>query len=272
MAISCSDFEFIRKLLRQRSALLLEPGKEYLVESRLEPLVHQEGLRSLQHLVEALQADPTCVLHQKVVEAMTISETSFFRDAGAFDVLKAVALPGLLMRRTTERSLRIWCAACSSGQEPYSIALLIREDFPLLATWNLQFIASDISGALLARAREGRYTQLEINRGMPTTLLEKYFAKRGGEWQVRPDVRRMVEFWEHNLAEAWPALPPMDLIFMRNVLIYFDVTVKKDILARIRRVLRPDGYLFLGGAETTINLDGLFEPLPADRAVCFRLR
>jgi chemotaxis protein methyltransferase CheR len=272
VALSNVEFDYIRKLLREHAALVLEPGKEYLVESRLDPLARREGFPSLQHLVEALRADQGGALRLRAVEAMTINETSFFRDARAFEVLKTVVMPDLVAKRASERCLNIWCAACSSGQEAYSIALMIREYFAGLQGWKTCLIASDLSPGILARAREGRYSQLEVNRGLPASLLVKYFHKRGQDWQINADLRRMVQFLDINLAEAWPVLPILDLIFMRNVLIYFDIEMKKTILAKIRRLLRSDGYLFLGGSETTLSLDSFFEPVPIGGTACYQFR
>jgi chemotaxis protein methyltransferase CheR len=266
------EFNYIRDLVRDQSALLLEPGKEYLVESRLRPLARQEGFPSYQHMVQALRAGPFGDLHRKVVEAMTNNETSFFRDARAFGLLAGTILPALIADRSAERSLNIWCAASSTGQEPYSIAMLIREHRPSLAGWNIRIIGSDISRSVLTRARSGRFNQIEINRGLPATLLVKYVEHLTGMWEIRPEIRRMVEFHEINLMNPWPRLPAMDLILMRNVLIYFDVAMKKAILERAGRLLSPRGYLFLGGAETTTNLDDSFEPFTAGGAVCFQRR
>jgi len=226
----------------------------------------------LQDLVARLRAQPFNGLHQKVVEAMTTNETSFFRDVHPFEALKKAVLPELIKKRATERKLNMWCAASSSGQEPYTMAMILREHFPTLANWTVRFIASDISMEMLERARAGRYSQLELNRGMPAPLLVKYFQRQGMEWQIKEDLRRMVEFRQMNLADTWPSLPEMDLVFMRNVLIYFDVPTKKEILGKVRRLLRPDGYLFLGIAETTLNLDGAFERVQFDKSGCYRLR
>jgi chemotaxis protein methyltransferase CheR len=234
--------------------------------------VRQEGFASFEELVAQLRAHPFNGLHWKVVEAMTTNETSFFRDVHPFEALKKVILPEFLTKRASERKLHLWCAASSSGQEPYTVAMLLREYFPMLANWTIQFVASDISNEMVARSREGRYSQLEVNRGLPATLLVKYFQKQGMEWQIKEELRRMIEFHQVNLAEAWPSWPPMDIILMRNVMIYFDVETKKTILSKIRRLLRPDGYLFLGGAETTMNLDDAFERVQFDKSGCYRLR
>src|SRR3984957_9361332 len=272
MSITGADFDYIRGLVRDRSALVLEPGKEYLVESRLDPLARQEGFSSLPHMVKSLRSGPSCDLHRKVVEAMTTNETSFFREMRVFEMFRKIILPKLLILRTSQRSLNFWCAASSTGQEPYSVAMLLREQFPALDTWNIKFIASDISTGMLVRARAGRYNQLEVNRGLPARLLVKYFEKHGAAWEISQEIRRMVEFREVNLIHSWPSLPRMDVIFMRNILIYLDLATKRNILARVGRLLDPAGYLFLGGSETTLNLDDSFEPLSSDGATCFRLR
>jgi len=271
MAIAGADFDFIRDLVRVKAGIVLEPGKEYLVESRLAPLARKEGFPSLPDLVAGLRSRSPNGLHYKVIEAMTTNETTFFRDHKPFELLRTKVLPEVVSRRGAGRNISIWCAASSSGQEPYSIAMLLREHFPFLATWRVDFLASDISQEMLARTRQGRYSQLEVNRGLPAAYLVKYFRKEGAEWQVRDDLRRMLELREINLTEPWPLLPSLDIIFMRNVLIYFSVESKKEILARVRRLLRLDGYLFLGGAETTLNLDDSFEAVPG-LSTCYRLK
>ena len=255
------DFDFIRKLLRDRSAITLEDGKQYLVESRLAPIVREQKLDSIGDLVALLRAPFSDGLQQRVVEAMVTTETSFFRDLHPFEALRKTLIPDLLQKRQNERRLNIWCAACSTGQEPYSLALLIREHFPQLAGWKVNILATDISRGVLARAREGSYSQIEVNRGLPAALLVKHFRQHGNSWQLHDDLRGMVDFQELNLARAWPALPRMDLVFLRNVMIYFDVATKKVILDRMANVLQRDGYLLLGGAETTFNLNGSYRRL-----------
>jgi chemotaxis protein methyltransferase CheR len=272
MAITKASFNYIRGLVRRRSALMLEPGKEYLVESRLDPLARQEGFSSLQDMVERLSSSTMGDLHRKVVEAMTTNETSFFREIRLFEMFRKTILPEILALRASQRTLNLWCAACSGGQEPYSVAMLLREHFPTLGSWNVNLIASDISTEMLSRARAGRYNQIEINRGLPANLLVKYFQRNGVLWEINPDIRQIVEFREINLIHQWLCLPRMDVIFMRNVLIYLDVETKKNILGRVARLLAPDGYLLLGGAETTTNLDDSFEAVSRDGATCFRLR
>jgi len=253
------DYEFVAKLLQERSAVVLEPGKQYLVESRLAPMVRKMNLGSISELITIARTAPRNGLPAQIVEAMVTTETSFFRDILPFETLRKSVLPELIQRRATTQALNIWCAACSTGQEPYSIAILLREHFPHLASWKIRLIASDLSRDVLARAREGMYNQIEANRGLPAALLVKYFQQHGNQWQLREDVRQAVEFFEINLAGAWPALPALDVVLLRNVMIYFDVSVKKNILGKVGRVLRPDGYLLLGGAETTFNIDESFE-------------
>ena len=270
--ISSGEFHYIRDLVRDHSALMLEPGKEYLVESRLDPLARQEGFRSCHGLVECLRSGPLSDLHRKVVEAMTNNETSFFRDARVFAMFKNTIIPELVAQRAPERTLNIWCAASSTGQEPYSIAMLLREHLPGLGSWTIQLIASDISRDVLARARAGRYSQMEVNRGLPANLLVRYFQQRGAAWEISPAIRRMVTFREINLIQPWPALPRMDVVFMRNVLIYLDLDAKRKILSKVARLLDPSGYLFLGGAETTTNLDPSFETKSFNNATCFQPR
>ena len=272
MPLDSTDFEYVSNLVLKRSAIVLEPEKNYLVESRLLPLARSEGLSSIAELVARMRASLLNGLHQKVVEAMTTNETSFFRDLNPFEALRKVVLPDLFQRRAGERRLQIWCGASSTGQEPYTIAMILRENFMGNADWKFGLVATDLSTDVLARAREGRYSQLEVNRGLPAPMLVKYFQRVGTEWQLKEEVRRLVEFRPLNLIDSAWGIAPADIVFLRNVLIYFDVPTKKSILQKIRQVLRPDGYLFLGGAETTMNLDDSFERISFERAGCYRLR
>lgn len=272
MALSPTDFQYVSTLVRQKSAIVLEIEKSYLLEARLTPLSRAEGFASLDAMVAQMRAQPLNGLHRKVVEAMTTNETSFYRDLHPFEALKSVVLPEVLKRRAAERRLNIWCAACSSGQEPYTVAMTLMEHFPQLASWNVKITATDISSEMVAKSRAGRYGQIEVNRGLPANLLVKYFEKKGMEWQVKPEVQRWCEFRELNLIEPWGTLPTMDVVFLRNVLIYFDVETKRAILGNVRKVLQPWGYLFLGGAETTINLGDVFERVQFDKAGCYRLK
>jgi chemotaxis protein methyltransferase CheR len=272
VSLSTLDFDYVRTVVHKGSAIVLEESKVYLAESRLAILARREGFASAADLVARLRVDAVAGLRQKVVEAMTTNETYFFRDMHPFEALRQVLLPRLVQQRALERQLNIWCAACSTGQEPYSIAMLLREHFPELATWRVSLLATDLSAEVLERARRGVYTQMEISRGLPAPLLVKYFSRRGLDWHLCPEVRGMVEFRRLNLIEPWPVLPPMDIILLRNVLIYFDVQTKKRILANVRQLLRTDACLFLGGAETTFNLDDEFQRVECARASCYQLR
>lgn len=266
------DFEYIRDVLHRVAAIVIDPHKDYLVEARLVPLAKREGLGSLTALVAKLRSEgPSSPLLRRVVDAMTTNETLFFRDVHPFEALRLKLLPELLARRT-ERELRIWSAACSSGQEPYTIAMMLRESFPQLATWKVEILATDLSPTMIEKARAGVYGRIEVNRGLSLPLLAKYFTQEGTDYRIGNELRSMVTFREQNLATQWPAMGPFDLVFLRNVLIYFDIETKKSILSRTLRLMRPDGYLLLGAAETTLNLEDRFERVPIDRAGCYRIR
>ena len=272
MGLATAEFDYLCKFVHQHSAIIIDPGKEYLVESRLTPLAFQEGMESAQKLLEHLRQEPANGLHRKVLDAMTNNETIFFRDAIPFQALSKAILPELLGKRAAERKLSFWSAAASSGQEAYSLAMLVCEDFAGLPGWAVSILGTDISAAILDRARRGRYSQLEVNRGLPAKCLAKYFVREGLEWQICGGLRQRVEFREMNLAESWPELPHFDVIFLRNVLIYFSVEKKKEILRKVRSVLREDGLLFLGTAETTLNLDDAFQRVPWENTSFYRIR
>jgi len=264
--MTTADFDYVRNFVREEAAIVLEPGKEYLVESRLQSLVRKENIESIDVLLGKLRNRTDQDYHRKVVDAMTTNETSFFRDIHPFDTLRKNLLPELIALRGKERKLSFWCGAASTGQEPYSVLMLMAQHFPELLTWDLRFIATDLCAEVLERARAGRFSQLEVNRGLPAPLLVKHFVRQGAEWEIRPELRKRVEFRELNLVKAWPALPTLDIVFLRNVMIYFDVETKKEILGKIRRLLRP------GGAETTFNLDDGFERAVFDKTTCYRLK
>lgn len=270
MSLAAVDFDFVSELVRTRAAIVLEPSKEYLVSSRLEPVARSAGFTTVAELIARLRTSTTSPLHEEVVDAMTTNETSFFRDVHPFESLRRSVLPDLIERRRARRSLSIWCAACSSGQEPYSVGMVIREHFPELASWSVRILATDLSPRMVQRTREGTFSQLEVNRGLPAPMLLKHFVQQGARWQVAPELRAMVRVQPLNLAAPWPAMTPVDLLMMRNVLIYFDVDTKRAILDRAHRVLAPDGYLLLGGAETTLNLDERFQRVGLDRTTWYR--
>lgn len=272
MPLTSFDLDLVRKLVRERSGIVLGPDKNYLIESRLTPVAKLNGLDSLEQLCLRLRAANSTVLQRQVIEAMTTNETLFFRDAHPFETLTKVVLPDMMARRQTQKRLTIWCAAASTGQEPYSIAMAIRDQLPSLASWQLRIVATDIAADILARAKAGLYSQLEVSRGLPPAFLARYFSKAGNEWQIKDEVKRMVEFRELNLLESYGAVGTADVVLMRNVLIYFDLEMKRQILGKVRRTLAPDGYFFLGGAETTLNIDEAYERLPGDRGGCYRLK
>ncbi|MFQ4141073.1 protein-glutamate O-methyltransferase CheR [Chlorogloeopsis sp. ULAP02] len=269
--VSFTDFNYLRQLVHEHSAVVLYADKTYLAELHLQPIAESTGFASITDLITHLRTQPFSSLHVQVIEALVTNETSFFRDIYPFEALKRFVLPELVKIRAIERSLNIWCAACSNGQEPYSIAMLIREHFPMLASWSVRLIASDFSNKVLTRARQGSYNQLEIQRGLPKPLRDRYFQKREGNWQIKDEIRQMVEFHQINLMQSWLSLPQIDVIFLRNALIYFDLTTKKDLLKKVKQQLRPNGYLFLGSGETTISLDDSFERVQLDKSTCYRL-
>lgn len=266
------DLRFIRRFIQERSAIVLDENKDYLVEARLAPLAEQEGFPSMSAMFSSLKSAPRSDLVKKVVEAMTTNETSFFRDIAPFDCLRTRVLPEVVEKRRPQRKLTLWCGASSSGQEPYSIIILMRDAFPELDEWDVSLLATDINSAMVERTRAGTYSQLEVNRGLPAKLLVKNFARKGVKWQVKPELQKIIDAKELNLIERWPAMQKMDIVFLRNVLIYFDVPTKRQILGRIKSQLQPDGYLFLGGAETTVGIDDDFERVEFPNASCYRLR
>ena len=266
------DFVYIRDLVRDRTAIVLEPGKEYLAETRLDPVARRAGLGSVSELVATLRKDDDPHLSEQVVDALTTNETSFFRDVYPFESMRTHVLPDLIERKRLSRSLFIWSAGCSSGQEPYSVAMLIREEFPELDDWQVSILGTDVSAAMLERARAGRYGQLEVNRGLPAHLLVKYFRRTGLGWQIEDSIRSMVRFRHQNLVGAWPSLPPMDLVLMRNVLLYFEPELRRSVLRQLALNMPPDGILVLGAGETTLTMDDSFEPMPLARTVVYRRR
>jgi chemotaxis protein methyltransferase CheR len=272
MSLSSASFEYVRSTLRQRSAHHLEDDKAYLVETRLAPVARRHGFESVEAFVLRVRARENEKLLAEIVEAMTINETFFFRDEQPFVVLRDQVLPELVRRRASTRTLNIWSAACSSGQEAYSIAILLCHYFPMLAGWNVRVIASDLSSEMLERARKGRYTDLEVSRGLAPELLAAHFEKHNNHWLVRPEARRLVDFHCINLHGPWPSLPPLDVVLLRNVLIYFHLAAKQQVLERARRALCPDGYLLLGGAETTHNVTDGFQPVSFDQVSFFQPR
>jgi chemotaxis protein methyltransferase CheR len=267
---SDNAFAYLRKLIYDNSAIVLEPDKRYLLEARLGPMLTRERLASFDELVARLNGSNAGPLRQRVLEAVTTHETSFFRDLHPFDLFRKTVVPRLLNERSGSKRINIWCAASSTGQEPYSIAFIIKECGLQLGGWTVDFTATDLSEEVLSRARSGLFSQLEVNRGLPVPMLIKHFDKVGLDWQVKPDLRKMINFRKINLVEAWPTMPEMDVVFMRNVLIYFDVATKKRVFDRLARIIRPGGYLFLGSVESTHGLTEQFQPIQVGKAICYQ--
>ena len=260
------DYEFLRKLLRDKSGLDLSADKQYLIESRLLPLARKAGLASISDLVQKLK-DGSSTLINQVVEAMTTNETFFFRDKVPFDHFREVIMPELLKARANRKSIRIWCAACSTGQEPYSLAMILKEMSAALQGWRVEIIATDLSQEVLEKSKTGLYSQFEVQRGLPIQLLVKYFKQVGELWQINSDVRAMVQHRQLNLLHDFSSLGTFDVVFCRNVLIYFDQDMKINIFGRLARLMEPDGFLVLGAAETVVGLTDVFKPLPDRRGL-----
>ncbi|MCB5177066.1 CheR family methyltransferase [Microvirga lenta] len=261
------DFEFLRGFLKARSGLALTAEKRYLVESRLSPICRRFELETLSQMVTVLKSGRNSGLEKAVVEAMTTNETFFFRDKGPFDLFKDVLLPRYLAARASTRRLRIWCAAASTGQEPYSLAMLLNEASARLAGWHVDIVATDISTEVLEKAKAGLYNQFEVQRGLPIQLLVKYFKQNGDQWQISPQIRAMVDYRPLNLIKEFGHLGTFDIIYCRNVLIYFDKPTKTDVLHRLANTMAPDGALLLGAAETVIGLTEALSPDPVNRGL-----
>ena len=269
MTTTTQDFRFIAELVERESAILLEERQKYLVEARLKPLARNEGIGDLQALVRALRARPHSPLAAKVVDAMTTNETSFYRNQHPFEALEQVVLPAVVRARAAERTVRIWCAAASSGQEPYTRAMVAKRVLP--ADYTLEILATDLSSEMLERCRSGSYTQFEVNRGLPEADRRRWFVHDGLRWRVKDELKDVSDFQQLNLIKPWPRdMGPFDVVFVRNVLIYFDDAVKSRVLASTRRVLNRDGYLFLGTTETTLRLDDRFHKVEVGPSSCFR--
>lgn len=262
------DFELLSRLVRERSGLVLTVDKAYLLESRLMPVARKAGAKSLEDLVQMIRARPhDATLTRSITEAMTTNETLFFRDTKPFDQFRTLVLPSLMKSRATKRTIRIWCAACSSGQEPYSLSILLKEEGAKLADWRFEILATDISGEMVEKAKAGVYSQFEVQRGLPIKLLIKYFKQDEDRWILVPEIRNMVQFREFNLLQDPKVLGQFDVVFCRNVLIYFDQPTKSQVLERISHVMADDGVLYLGGAETVLGITERFEPMPNERGL-----
>jgi chemotaxis protein methyltransferase CheR len=260
------DYEFLRKSLKERSGLDLSSDKQYLVESRLMPLARRAGLSGIAEIVQEMKSGSEALISD-VVEAMTTNETFFFRDKIPFENLRDVVLPTMLQARASRRVLRIWCAASSTGQEPYSIAMCLKEFSAALAGWRVEILATDLSQSVLEKSKAGIFSQFEVQRGLPIQMLVKHFTQVGELWQLNADIRAMVQHRQLNLLQDFSHLGTFDVIFCRNVLIYFDQAAKAGIFDRLAKVIEPDGVLTLGAAESVVGISDAFRPYPQRRGL-----
>jgi len=267
MPMHPSLISFFRKFLLQEAGMNLDKGKEYLLQTRLAPLLGKDGLKDLEALAVRLRG-PRGPLHDKVLERLTTNETLFFRERSSFAALTGKVFPDLLNRRPAKEPLRVWSAAAATGQEAYSIAIALREAFPAQSL-RVSITASDLSRTALEKAASGGYRNLEVRRGLPVALRERYFFQDNGAWRVSPAIRKMVEFERINLAGDWPSLPRFDIVFLCNVLIYIDMDVRHRILRKMADVLRPDGFLFVSGVESPFMLKSAFSPVQDCGAPCY---
>ncbi len=263
------EFDYLKQMLYERSGLIVTPDKGYLIESRLMPIARRRGVDNVEKLIEQIRKSRDEAILAQVVDAMTTNETLFFRDGWPFERLRSSLLPEIMAMTRTARRIRIWSAACSSGQEPYSLAMTIAEMGAALAGWQVEIVSTDISDAMLARAEAGRYSVFEVSRGLPEPMLHRYFEPDGDGWRVKERIRDMVTFRRYNLLDDPVAngIGPFDIIFCRNVLIYFDEETRRRVFSGLARVLRPWGYLCLGGAETVVGISTAFRILAGERGL-----
>jgi len=275
--VTPADYDYLRKLVKERSGLVLSADKQYLIESRLLPVARKIGAAGLAELVVRLKSPGAEPLVVDVVEAMTTNESFFYRDKIPFDHFRDSILPEMIKARASQRRIRIWCAAASTGQEPYSLAMILREMKEKLAGWRIAILATDLSAEVLEKARAGIYSQFEVQRGLPIQMLVKYFTQTGDTWQIAPEIRAMVQYRPVNLLADFASLGGFDVVFCRNVLIYFDAGSRRRVIDNLYERLTPGGYLLLGHSESLLNLSTAFElvhlssdlvyrrPLPAGR-------
>lgn len=268
--VSQESLTFIFALLQKESGLVLDESKLYLIEARLEPIVASAGLLSIDALCQHLQQNPASPLRRSVVDAMATNETSFFRDITPFEVVRKTILPDLLTKNQQTRHIRIWSAACATGQEPYSLGMILCDSEKLLEGWRVEILATDLVERVLERARGGIYSQYEIQRGLPTPYMTRFFEQVGSQWKVKGEVKRWVEFRRLNLLSDFRSLGRFDLIFCRNILIYLDAHLKKSILERMADCLAPSGALFLGGGETALGMTDLFTRVEVNRGAYYQ--
>lgn len=262
-----ADFDYVAKLLKDKSGLIVTQDKTYLLESRLMPVARKYNAKTLDDLIDSLRKGRDQKIARDVVEAMTTNESFFFRDIKPFDQFRDVVLPYLIKARAGKKHIRIWSAACSSGQEPYSLAMLLREKDAQIKGWRIEILGTDISTEILEKAKAGVFSQFEVQRGLAIQMLVKYFQQQGEKWRIDSSLRSMVQFKEFNLLDDPRGLGQFDVIFCRNVLIYFDQATKTKVLDRLSRIMAPDGFLYLGGAETVLGISDRFSPLPGQRGL-----
>lgn len=260
------DFELLSKILKERSGLVLSEEKVYLLESRLTPIARKKGMETLDDLINEIRLRRKEDLLREITDAMTTNESFFFRDNTPFDLFKDEVMPALLQNRSTKK-IRIWCAAASTGQEPYSLAIILKEMGAKLHGWNIEIIGTDLTQDVLDKAKAGIYSQFEVQRGLPIKLLMKYFTQAGEMWQISEDIRKMVSYRPFNLLDSYNSMGKFDVVFCRNVLIYFEQATKGEVLDRIRGQIAEDGNLFLGAAETVLGLTEKFKPVPGKRGM-----
>lgn len=270
MTLSQAEFTFVSTLVRREASIVLAPGKEYLVEARLIPVARSVGSANVNEFLAELQRRPNPAHQRKIIDALTTNETSWFRDREPFLALTDVVLPELVKSRASSRKIRVWSAASSSGQEAYSLAITLQENLP--PGWSYEIMGTDISTEMIKRAETAEYSQVEVNRGLPAQQLVQYFERAGAHWRITQQLRKNVSFRLMNLTAPLPAMQPFDIVFLRNVLIYFDVATKRTVLQNAAKLLRPDGLLFLGAAETTIGIDDNYERVATGRTSAYRVR
>jgi chemotaxis protein methyltransferase CheR len=271
VTLSDSEFDFVSRLVYRESAIVLAPGKEYLVEARLTPLARDAGLPGVSAYIAELMQRGDRAMRDRIVDALTTNETSWFRDTAPFEVFRTTVLPQITADKPVNQPIRIWSAACSTGQEPYTLSMILGEQLAA-SPRRAEILATDLSDEALARAKAGRYSQLEVNRGLPAAMLVKHFRREGTEWRVGDDVRSRIQFRKYNLMSPVPPSTGFDVVFLRNVLIYFDAETRRGVLRRVRAAMRPEGWLFLGAAETTIGIDDDWDRVVVGRTSVHRAR
>lgn len=267
MNLNHDDFSNIRDFIYDQASLSLKDDKQYLIESRILPILKEEGFEDFSEFVKSLEDKKNVELHEKVINALTTHETSFFRDFYPFESLKKIVIPEFL-EKSNSNEITFWCAAASFGQEPYSIAMLMKENFPKVKT---RIIATDIAKATLDYAKKGCFSLLEVNRGLPAPLLVKYFRNAGNLWYLNDSIKEMVSFESFNLTDSFESLPQSDIVFMRNVLVYFEDDTKKNILEKVSQAIHPNSSLFMGMSESLAIYGPQFKRVPGEKCSWYRL-